>query len=239
MSAGIKVYSFKGADGVGSASPFCLKLLTWLRMADLGHQIEVLARPPSSTTGKVPYVERGDGSLLEDSERIIDVLSKEHGVVLDADRSAEQQARAVLVRSLVESHLYFFLLWSRWQNDAGWAVTKEVYFGDAPFLVRPLLTRAMRNRVVRDLWGQGVGRERPAYIEARVGEGLSALEEALGDQDFFLGTPGRVDASVHGLLANVHHWPHNDVLKRQLVNHPRLVSFVERVDDRWWSDTSA
>lgn len=235
MTDGIKVYSFKGAEGVGSASPFCLKLLTWLRMADIAHHVHVLARPPSSTTGKVPYVELEDGSLLEDSERIIDVLTREHGVVLDAQRTEADRAQSVLLRSLAESNLYFFLLWSRWQTEAGWAVTKEVYFGDAPFLVRPLITRALRNRVVRDLWGQGTGRERPAFIEAQVAQGLATLDEVLGEQDFFLGTPGRIDATVHGLLANVHHWPHEDVLKKALIQHPRLVRFVERVDERWWA----
>src|SRR5690606_13141816 len=116
MSAPVRIAIFAGSWPVPSESPACLKLMTWLRIAGIPHELEVLKGPPRSKTGKVPYLIREDGSFLDDSSIIVDTLTREHGVVLDAGRTPEQRALMVLVQRTVESHLYFVTLLQRWKD---------------------------------------------------------------------------------------------------------------------------
>jgi glutathione S-transferase len=50
--------------GLPNPSPFCMKVETWLRMAGIPYEPRAIGGPPKSTTGKVPYIERPDGSFL-------------------------------------------------------------------------------------------------------------------------------------------------------------------------------
>lgn len=128
MSQVLKVYVFRGSWPVPSESPFCLKLETWLRMAGIAYESIAVGGPPKSKTGKVPCIEREDGSLLADSTAIIEVLTQERGITLDADRTPRQRAEMLLVQRTLEAHTYFVGLMQRWCDH--WPQTRDAYFGE-------------------------------------------------------------------------------------------------------------
>ena len=60
----IKLHQFRPAWGLTTASPFCQKLETYLRMAGIEHQVVVERDTRRAPKGKLPYIEEADGRLL-------------------------------------------------------------------------------------------------------------------------------------------------------------------------------
>jgi glutathione S-transferase len=101
-----------------------MKVETWLRMAGIPYEPRAIGGPPKSTTGKVPYIERPDGSRLSDSTVIIDTLARERNVTLDDGLTAEERALSTAIQRTFEESLYFAVLYERWVDAAGWAITE-------------------------------------------------------------------------------------------------------------------
>ncbi|MBC7944174.1 MAG: glutathione S-transferase N-terminal domain-containing protein, partial [Burkholderiales bacterium] len=79
----IKLYQFEPAFGLPNASPFCMKLETYLRMAGLPFEIAPNANIMKAPKGKMPYIE-DNGRAIADSSLIIEYLRKTYGDRLDA-----------------------------------------------------------------------------------------------------------------------------------------------------------
>lgn len=79
----ITLFQFPAAFNVPNASPYCLKLETWLRLAGLEYQVKVVSDPRKAPKGKLPYV-RIEGEAIGDSEIVIRTLGERYGVTLDA-----------------------------------------------------------------------------------------------------------------------------------------------------------
>ena len=229
----LTVHIFSGAWDIPSESPFCLKLLTWMRMAEIPFVTAKLAGPAKSKSGKAPYVEREDGSIIEDSSRIIETLTEEFSVAMDADRTPEQRATMVMVQRTVETHLYFAVLLHRWRDH--WPEVRDAYFKG--MMPAPLLWLAgpfIRRATLKQAAGQGMGRMPWPKALAEAEADLQALSTVLGEQDYFMGTPGMTDAIVYGALENVHAEPFDGPLKDALKRHGNLVAWLDRVRDRYW-----
>ena len=234
MTQQINVYSLAGAWGIASASPFCLKLLTWLRMADIDHRVTYLSGPPKSDTGKAPYIDRPDGGYLADSSVIIDTLSEERGVDLDEHLTDEQRTTARLLTRTLEEGFYFVLLWQRW--DENWQVTREAFFGEMPAMLRAVATPFIRKNVVKQARAQGIGRcQKERIFEVGCAD-IDTVADVLGDNDFFFDEPSTTDAIAHAFLANLLAAPIDDPLRRRVEHHDNLAHFCERMDERYWDD---
>ena len=82
----ITLFQIPGGWGEPSASPFCVKLECYLRMA--GHEFKnEMGDPRKAPRGKVPWID-DDGSVICDSQLAIEHLKKKHGDPLDAKLSA-------------------------------------------------------------------------------------------------------------------------------------------------------
>lgn len=229
----MKVHIFAGDWDVPSESPFCLKLLTWMRMAEIPFETSVLSGPAKSKSGKAPYLERADGSILEDSSAIIETLSTEYGVRLDAERTPEQRATMTLIQRTVETHLYFAILLHRWRDH--WPEIRRSYFeGSIP---APLLLVAgpmIRRGTLKQAHGQGMGRMAWSQAVAEAKEDLQALSVLLGERDYFFGTPGLTDAIVYGSLENIRAEPMAGPLEDTLLGHTNLTAWLDRMKARFW-----
>ncbi len=232
----VRLYQFPIDDWVlPNPSPFCLKLETWLRLADIPYETQPWS-PMKAPLGKAPFIDH-QGELVPDSSRAIAYLIEAFDVQLDADLTAEQSARSLLVQRLVEEHLYWALLYSRWVEDSGWAAYNSVVGSSMPALARPFLLPRLRRGVIRSCKAHGLGRHDRAEIIGRACADLDALATVLGDQAFIVGeTPHTVDATAYAFLASfiVPDLPH------PIRTHARgcdpLVAYVERVRQRCWSD---
>lgn len=232
----VKVFALPPIWGSPSPSPFAIKLMTWLRMAGIEYETPAMMGAPKSRTGKIPYVELADGEIVADSSLIIERLTADLGVDLDADLDAHARAVGLTVQRMVEEHLYFAGLWERWLTNDGFAYTAKDYFRHLPGPMRFLLPRVLRRRVRVNAHGQGISRHPPKTIAAMAKADVDALAVILGDEEFLLGSPSTVDASVFGLIWAMRSNPYHSDVRKSLEAHENLVAYADRMRDRYWAD---
>ena len=220
--------------GTPNMSPFCCKLETYLRMAEVPYQA-VAADFRKAPKGKIPFVSI-DGKLMGDSQLIIDELERRLGDrALDADLSPRDRATGRVVRRTMEEAFYFVGLYFRWKTDEGYAVLapefKKILPGPFRILV-PMIRRSTKKK----LHEQGTGRHTVEEVAAMGTDDLAAVAELLGDRPFVLGDrPHTVDATVFAFLEGVLGFPLDSAVKVAAA-HPNLVAFRARVRERWWKD---
>lgn len=203
-------------------------------MAGLSYESRVLRSLPRSSTGKIPYVDLPDGRLVADSGVIIDLLTAERAIELDAGLDVPARALATAVTRLLEDHFYWAIAWDRWVPPRHWAQTRVAYFGGLPGPLRWLVPPLARRGVLRALHGQGFGRMTDAAIVARVERDLAALSGLLGDREHLLGRPASVDATLYAFLACAVRPPFAGPLQRATERHPNLVAYCDRFARRYF-----
>lgn len=230
------VHGIAPCYGMPSASPFVVKLLTWLRMAGIPHERHDLGRPPASRNAKVPYVTLPDGRVLEDSQHIIETLAAERGIDPWEGLTAWEQALAHHLRNTIEGSLYWGLVWERWCTEDGLEPYVQPFFSMVPAPMRGLVAGQVRRITRKQAWQQGVNRRPPEQVRELARRDLSALAAILGQREWFLGVPTLVDASAYGHLLQLHTCPVENPTVAAYRAHPELVAHTERVRARWWAD---
>ncbi|WP_437326461.1 glutathione S-transferase family protein [Sorangium sp. So ce381] len=231
----ITLYQAPAAWGVPNISPFCLKLETWLRMVGLPYEVRS-ADPRRAPKGKIPYVDI-DGCTMGDSQLIIEHLERVHGDKLDAHLTAEARARGHVIRRMLEEAFYWMVVFVRWSEPEGWAAYRPIFLPLMPPVIGGVVVELLRKRMTGMLRAQGTGRHRREEIYAQGKADLDAIATLLGDQPFMLGTePNSVDATVYALLASVLRFPVDSPLKRHAEAQPNLVTYCERMRQRYYAD---
>ena len=221
-----------------SLGHFCLKLETYLRMAGLPYRNE-LGLPPQAPKGKVPWIE-DDGTLVADSNAIIDHLKAKYGDPLDARLTPLARAQGLALRRMVEEHTYFAVLWLRWAGETSWPFMSEYLQELVPVPNAEEIVQQVRRDMLDSIRSQGIGRHAPAEILELAKQDLSAFSTLLGEQSYFLGdAPTSFDCSVYGVVAQVLFSPWQAADKAHLQSLPNLVAFCERIRERCWADWNA
>jgi hypothetical protein len=206
-------------------------------MAKIEYEFRALQRPPQSKSKKMPYVERPNGELIDDSSRIIALLSSERAIDLDAGIDDGGRAAARLLGATFEGHLYFAGLYERFATPEGWARTKVDYFKDLPTPLRFVAPIIAGRAARRNLHGQGTGRLSRTDVAALAREDMSAIAATLGDKLYFLGkTAHTIDATALGFLWAISSNPFASACREAVESHPNLVAYVARMRGAYWSD---
>ncbi|MBM3357504.1 MAG: glutathione S-transferase family protein [Betaproteobacteria bacterium] len=230
----IRLYQFAPAFGLPNASPFCMKVETYLRMTGLPYECPRGASHFKAPKGKLPYIE-DDGKVVADSSFIIEHLKRTRGDPLDAQLGALERAHAIAFQRLLEEDLYWAAAYSRWIDEAGWVVAREAFFGRLPLPLRFVLPPLARRGIRSQLHGQGMGRHSRDEIYAIGCRDLTALADFLGGKPFFLGErPASLDASAYAFLANLLWVPVESPLKAHAKTRPNLEAYCRRMRDRYY-----
>lgn len=236
----IKLYKFGPAFGLPDASPFVMKLETYLRIT--GQKYEAInGDPRKSPRGMMPYVDV-DGKLVPDSAAIITMLEASRPEKLDTHLDAGQRAVAIAFRSMLEEHLYFSVLYMRWATDEGWAVfepsLREMLgnFG-VPGIMRGMVSRSARKQVIDRVSRQGVGRQPRSEVVPRSMELIDALCQQLGDKPYFCGDrPTTYDATVYAFAAGLLCPAFDNELLEHSKTKKNLVDYESRLKAQYWKD---
>lgn len=232
----IKLYQFAPAFGLPNASPFCMKLETYLRMAGLPFELvnsgDVLKAPKK----KLPYIVEDDGAVVADSHFIIEHLKQRHGDPLDAGLSPQERAVATAFQRLFEENLYWAVVHTRWADEAGWALTRQAFFGALPPPLRWLLPPLARRGLLGQMRGQGMGRHRVDEIHAIGCRDVTAVADFLADKPFMLGEqPRSLDATAYAFLANLLWAPVDSPIQRHARQRPSLEAYCQRMKARYYA----
>jgi glutathione S-transferase len=232
----IKLYQFAPAWGLPNGSSFCLKLETYLRMANLSYEVVSSSDLSKAPKGKMPYIE-DNGQTIADSNFIIDYLTTTYGDRLDHHLNATEKAIALAMRRLIEENLYWVVVYSRWQEPANWETVKHAFFNDLPPILRSLIPPLARKSITKSLYGHGMGRHSRTEIYQIGIQDTTALSNFLADKPFFMGEqPTSLDAVAYSYLANVLWTPIVSPIKEAAQNLPNLEAFCDRMKQRFYVD---
>ena len=232
----IRVFALPPIWGSPSPSPFVIKLLTFLRMAGIPYELPGLTGPPKSPTGKIPYIELPDGTVLHDSGLIIDALTGRYRITLDAELTSEQRALSHAVRRMIEEHTYFVGAYERWLTPAGFQASAKSYFAHMAAPLRLILPYFLRRKIRANMHGQGIGRH-PAELVAALGRAdIHSLSVLLGDREYFHGHPTSIDATLYGFMCAWMANPFASTTRATAQEYPNLVAYYERMRGRFWAD---
>jgi glutathione S-transferase len=236
------IHTFGPALGCIDLSPFVVKLLAWLRMADLPYTVQVgdLRKMPAA---KLPAARLDDGSLLGDSQRIVDHLTQLHHDPLgEAGWTAAERATAKAFRALFETDLYFTGVYGRWVPEANWALFKPAMATSigqmgVPGWVLPLLMLRVRKMMLKQLHSQGTGRWSPEQVAEHAISGYGAVADFLADKPFMLGDkPSALDATAFGFLHTLLVPPFSTPVKDFVASQAKLVAYHQRMLARYWPE---
>lgn len=237
----IKVYGFGPSFGLPDASPFVVKVLTYLRLAGVEHTL-LGGDSRKAPKGKLPYIE-DSGRAIADSSFIVEHVRKNYKD-LDVGLSAHDRALATAVKSMMEEHFYFVILVLRWVDDRGWEVLRPA-FGETikksgvPGFALPLVMNMIRKQVIQTAHRQGMARHSIADVE-EIGVGLiDALAELAEDRPYFLGNEPRcVDASVFPFIWSVLSTPIAGRVQSHLKTKANLVAYCERIRGQYFASAA-
>ncbi len=231
----IKLYQFAPAFGLPNASPFCMKVETYLRMAQLPYECPRGASLRKAPKGKMPYIEDGD-QRIADSGFIVAYLKQTYGDKLDAHLGARERAVALSVQRLFEEHLYWAAVYSRWVDDAGFKVSSQIFFAKMPPLLKQVVPHLARRGMRQQMHGHGMGRHSRDEIYAMGSRDIEALAHILGDQSYFMGDqPTSLDAVAYAFLATLMWIPIASPLLDQTKKFPQLEAYCQRIKARFYA----
>lgn len=225
----IELHTMVPAYGLPTFTPFGLKLIAYLSLTNVPFRIVEEVNPNQGPKGKFPWLV--DGShVVADSDFVVRHLIAHHGADLDAGMTDAHRAHAHALRRMVEESLCFCILYYRWVDTSTYRLATDVALGALPSLVRTCVRPLVRQRILRDLRGQGIGRHRAEEVAALGCADLNALAEQLGGQDYLFGSiPRLVDTSAAAFLAVLFYPPFDNPLKRRAQQLPNLVAYAERM----------
>jgi glutathione S-transferase len=226
-------------------SPFCTKLLTWLRMSGIPYESAV-GDVDKVPTNKLP-VARIDGQLIPDSSRIIAHLQQHDARALrDEHLDARERAGGAALQALMENKLYFCTLHLRFCTDDDFEKYRPILvdYGKrrvpawqrpaVPF-VAPLLLMRVRREMRRQTWAQGTGRWSLEDIHRTAIDGWNAIDDFLGERRYLMGdTPSSIDATGFAWIHTLTQQPMGGAIARHVRELPRLMAYHDRMRDRYW-----
>uniref|UniRef100_A0A0N5CEP2 Failed axon connections n=1 Tax=Strongyloides papillosus TaxID=174720 RepID=A0A0N5CEP2_STREA len=227
---------------IPQASPFALKLETWLRATKLKYHNISNNLTIFSHKGQIPFIEL-NGRQIADSNSIIEFLKEKYNIDIDSSLSEEQQATGRAIRLLAEESVFRVLMYNRSKyND--WFIKSEGFGDVVSGLKKKFLGKVglkmLRRKLESKCQAQGIGRNKEHEVEEILKGDLKALSVLLADKQYFFGDSfTTIDATVFGQLAQFYYTPilnKEAILKFMDEETTNLVEFIKRVKEAYWSD---
>lgn len=230
----IELHQFPGNKRTRNFSPYCLKLETYLRMTGVPYKVVEQTNPRKAPKGKLPYIVDA-GTKIPDSTHAIEYLKEKFGHSVDAGLDAGTRNEALALQRLMEDHLIFVLMYSRWWDEKGWPSFRESVFGHLPFPLKAFVPSLIKKNMKKILHAQGMGRHHAEEVYQAGKADLDALSSFLADKEYFLGkNPTSLDAVAFGFLKNIADDVVDSPLKQHAATLKNLVAYCERMDKRFF-----
>jgi glutathione S-transferase len=233
----IELHQYPAIWGLPSLSPFCIKVEDFLKRNQVPYKIVVESNPARGPKGKMPFIRdltNGTGTVVTDSTFIINYLTETyslHGAQVDP----ATQAQGLAFQRMIEEHLYFVLLYSRWMDPIGWKVLKQEFTPLFPPLIGPPFLLLIRRQLIKQARAQGLGRHSQAEVYEIGRRDLRAISSFLGEKNFLLGDHwSAVDATLYAFLTTILKQPIQSELQTAVLSHANLVAYHDRQDQEFF-----
>lgn len=224
----ITLYLYPPLFGLPDNNPFGLKVDTYLRKARIPYTIHSTVDTSSVPRNQLPCLDH-DGTVVSDSNRMIDYLDRQFAIGMDKSLSTSQALTAFLLGRTFDSSLYWCMSYSRWQDPEFWPQFKAAFLAANPTLDPSVLDNARKYNMDRYRM-QGIGRYPSHEVYQQGIENLHAASALLGDQPYMLGTRFHViDACCYGFMANIFYFDIDTPMKKVFTERPNLAQYVTRI----------
>lgn len=236
----IELYQSSPCWGLPDLSPFCIKLHTYFRIAKLPYKVSSELRFQDAPKGKIPFI-RYNNKLIGDSNLIIDYLNKTLNIDPDENLSQEEKAVSLAFLRLIEDNLYWVVVYYIYEVEDNWlsyrTILEELLLKKLPEVMKNKFFEELYDQILKQIWGQGMGRHSEPEIYEIGKRNLSALSDFLGDKLFFMGAKAStLDAAAYGLLSRLMYSSLQSPLKEQALKLNNLQLFCERVRTEFYTE---
>lgn len=237
MIALITLNQFPPTYGLPNASPFCMKVENYLRLAGLPYRSAYGFELRKAPKGKLPFIE-DNGRLIADSGLIFEYLRATYSDTLDGHLSHRERAVSVSFTRLLDEHLYWVAcVQPRWVETAGWQITRAAFFHELSGPLGALIPFVARHNIRKQMRGTGLLRHDTEEIYAMAMADITAVADYLGERPFFHGErPSSIDATVYAHLANIMVPPIDSPARRHALSLSQLAAYCERMRDACYGD---
>ncbi|CAL8096531.1 unnamed protein product [Orchesella dallaii] len=219
-----------------NASPFVIKLETYLRMTNIPYEIDL--GDGMGPKGKTPWITL-NGQHVSDSQLCIEFLAKKFEKRV-GNYSDEERAIGTMARLMMDEHFYWGLLMWRYVYSLPKGLGPDKIFSIPlpTFAFKLLLYLYVRRMIFISSWFQGIARHSEDDIVQIISDDLRALSKVLGNKKFILGDePCEDDCAIFGELAQAL-WcmpgsPYEELLNGELQN---LKEYCLRMKTIYWPD---
>lgn len=219
------------AFGLQNVSPFCLKAEMLMTHLELNYDIEVEADPRKAPKGKLPFLIT-DGKKLADSELILEHIDEITQGGVYKGLSAKDHAVGVALSRLIDDHLYWIMVASRWLDDEWFPNVVEGFFHIAPKPLRGFIAKQARKQTEKTYHLHGLGRHTREEQEGFARRDLQALQDAVGGDGFLFGEELCVfDFTIASFMAGVYDQSPPSWLTHVANDYPELKAYTERVQE--------
>lgn len=225
----LTLVTLPAAFGLRNPSPFCLKVEMAMAWLGLDFSLETEQDPRKAPKGKLPYL-LIDGEQLADSELIFDRLNDISNGKLYAGLNAEEKAIGTAFCRLIDDHLYWLVVSSRWLEDDWSQNVERDFFGFVPRLFRGFAFGSAQKQVRQTLHLQGLGRHTLEEQKNFAKRDLQAIADIVSKQHYIVG--GRLtayDFTVAGFLSGLMDNQPATWVSAIANGYPSLREYLERV----------
>lgn len=233
----LKLFIFPPCWGMPSPSPFCIKVEAYLKIAGIAYEPTYVTDPREGPKGKLPYIEQ-DNNKIGDSHLIINYLETQQKTALDTHLSTQQKAMALATKRMLDEHLAWIIIYSRWVPEKNFKIIKNTFFANTAGPMKLIISKKVRKYMLQALNAQGMSRHNEDEVYQLGKEDITSLSELLSDQTYFFGDqPSTLDATAYAYLASIIHAPMESPLKRFVLDQTNLVMLCERIDEQYFKDS--
>ncbi|KEG15053.1 hypothetical protein DQ04_00201060 [Trypanosoma grayi] len=209
--------------------PACLKVETFLRLAKIPYTVHFTSDASASPTGRLPFIVY-NGTVIGDSEFIVQFLKEEFKVTMDDHLTPEEQAIGLITRRLAETSLNYGLQRTMLVDRP--ELMQDVFAKEYqldPTMAQSLV-HSMRGTLIKVLNTIGYGNVPQEQYPQEFLREVESLETLLSFKPFLLGSkPTSYDCAVYGWLhVAVEIGPHGPAMA-YLSKSKTLREYVARV----------
>jgi len=238
----VNLVQFPRARCIPSASPFALKLETFLKIAKIAYKNVSNEFKYGSAKAQIPFIEL-NGRQHADSGHIIDVLIKEFNLNMDAGLDPKQLADKRAYTILLEESVFRVVAYLRWQDNSWLFSEDKGLLGNMSGIKKIAASKLgpyfSKGKIEKSLYIHGIGRNTLEEVIEILKKDLNALNTLLGGKKYFFGSePTSFDATAFGVLAQFLYTPQpvDTIVKYIESDTPDLKAFIERIKNEYWPE---